>query len=333
MLPLLSTASRHPLPDWNACAAEAEAASLDAAGLGRFYTERGREWVHLLRDSFGKGYRGYESPNFWLVSSEPDATCQRLIEWAESIRAKVIKALALDHSGQLYGKCPMIVAHDLDAYYDYIAQYLSDGEHALTGGIYLNVGYGHFVFTFHDMNNAELVLAHELAHALVSHLPLPLWLNEGIAQLCEVAVTGRDTTPYEEVHEKFDSYWTGETIQQLWNGEGFNRQDEGQQQSYYLARLLTRNLTGDIQRFRSFVHEADASDAGTAALLKPYGIRLSDMVAQHLGDGDWAPRLPLWTPPESVPDHPAALPSRRSHSPSSHDARWRPNPVSVLLSS
>ena len=293
MLPLLPSSSRYPLPDWNACAVEAKAAALDAAGLDTFYTERGREWVQLLRESFGQDYRGYESANFWLVSSQPEATCRRLIQWAESIQVRVMQALALDHTGRLYGKCPMIVVHDLDVYYDYISSYLLDGDHALSGGIYLNGGYGHFVFTFLDLSSAEGVLAHELAHALVVHLPLPLWLNEGIAQLCEQTVVGRDTTPYDEVHEKFDTYWTSETIQDLWTGRGFNRQDEGQLQSYYLAKLLTRNLAGDLERFRALVHEADAADAGAAALLKHYGLRLPDMVAEHLGEGDWAPRLPL----------------------------------------
>lgn len=300
MLPLLPSSSRYPRPDWAACASEATAAKLDEAALTHFYTERGREWVRLLRDSFGQSYRGYEAPNFWLVSSQPDASCHRLMQWAESLRTKVIRALALDHSGRLYGKCPIIVAHDLETYYDYITQYYPDGEHALSGGVYLNDGYGHFVFTFHDMNNAELVLAHELAHALVAHLPLPAWLNEGIAQLCEVTVAGRDTTPYDEVHEKFDSYWDCETIQDLWNGHGFNRQDEGQLQSYYLARLLTRNLMGDMQRFRAFLHEADAADAGASALLRHYGMQLPEMVAQHLGEGDWAPRLPLSNPTQPL---------------------------------
>lgn len=300
MLPLLPTPSRFPLPDWKAIHADPAVATLDVAQLDAFWAERGRAWVHLLRDAFGAGYRGYESPYFWLISSQPEASCRRLIQWAEAVRAKVVRAWAIDPTGRLYGKCPILVLHTLELYYEYIATYYPDGEHALSGGMYLNEGYGHFVFTFLDWSQAEATLAHELAHALVAHLPLPAWLNEGIAQLTEDAVTGRDQTRYDEVRETIGTYWTPETIQDLWTGAGFNRQDEGQLQSYHLSKVLTRNLTGDMSRFRAFILEANAADAGESAVRKHFGVSLESLVTDYLGDGTWAPR------PTPSPESPSA---------------------------
>lgn len=287
MLPLQTTASRFPRPDWAAVNADAQGLAPD--GANAFWTGRGREWVHLLRSAFGSGYMGYESSNFWLVSSQPEATSRRLLVWLEQIRKRVVLMLGQDSARSLHGKCPVLITHDLETYYEYVAGYLPEDENAMSGGMFINDGYGHFVFTFLNMSQAESVLAHELTHALVAHLPLPAWLNEGAAQLCEQQITGRDTADYERIKETLGTYWSAATIQDLWSGRGFNRQDEGQMQSYHLAKVLTRRLTGDEERFRRFFGDANAADAGAAAVKKHYGLTLGELVADYLGDGDWEP--------------------------------------------
>jgi hypothetical protein len=42
-------------------------------------------------------------------------------------------------------------------------------------------GLQHFITTKADLRSIEPVIAHEMTHACVQHLPLPLWLNEGLA--------------------------------------------------------------------------------------------------------------------------------------------------------
>lgn len=291
MLPLRVIESRFPVPDWQAVQARFEEAS-GGVDENIFWTERGRDWVHLLRQAFGPDYIGYESANFWLVSSQPEAVSRRLLVWLEATRSRVTKALGVESVPDLFGKCPVLITHDLETYYDYVAAYLPDGDNALSGGMFINHGYGHFVFTFLEMTQAESVLAHELTHSLVMHLPLPAWLNEGVAQLCEEAVTGRDTADYERIRRTLVGYWTAETIQDLWSGRGFNRQDEGQLQSYHLSKVLTGRLAGNLVRFREFLQEANAADAGAAALEKHFGVTLESLVTDYLGDGDWEPRPP-----------------------------------------
>ncbi len=294
MLPLLPTDSRFPIPDWSAVQASAPAADAAPAELDAFWTEQGREWVHLLKRAFGEGYQGYESANFWLVSREPADTCRRLVVWAEQTAAKVKKLLRLDHAGRLFGKCPMVVVHDLDTYHEYFAAYLPDGEYAGSGGVYLNRGYGHFVFSFLDMGQAEAVLAHELTHACVAHLPIPAWLNEGVAQLCEIHVTGRDHARYEEIKETLGEHWTPESIQAFWSGAAFLENDDiGQMHSYHLAKVLTSRLARRPDLFHDFLHEAHHDDAGAAALRARYQLSPGDLVADYLGDGDWEPRPPF----------------------------------------
>lgn len=266
---------------------------LDAAGLNDFWTAQGREWVHLLKAALGPGYVGYESPNFWLISREPAATCGRLVRWAETIEAQIKKMLRLDSSEALFGKCPILVVHDLETYYEYFASYLPDGSYAGSGGVYLNRGYGHFVFCYLDMSQAEAVLAHELTHACVAHLRLPAWLNEGVAQLCEITLTKRDQTRYEEIKDSIGTHWNADTIQELWDGSGFLKNADSQLHCYHLAKVLTSRLWRQKRGFHDFLHEADAADAGEAALKKHWALSLADLVADYLGEGDWSPRLAL----------------------------------------
>lgn len=290
-LPLLPDPSRFPHPDWDAVHASVRPDQSDES-LNAFWTEQGGEWVHLIKRSLGEGYQGYESANFWLVSREPTDTCRRLISWAEITARKVTDMLKLDHSGKLFGKTPIVVVHDVDTYYEYYASYLPDGDYAGSGGVYINRGYGHFVFCYLDMRNAERVMAHELTHAYVTHLPIPAWLNEGIAQLCEINITRQDTTRYEEIRDSIEDQWNQETIQEFWSGASFSKNDITQMHSYHLAKVLTARLARDTSRFHDFLHEAHYKDAGEAALLKQWGITLADLVADYLGEGDWASRPP-----------------------------------------
>ena len=80
-----------------------------------------------------------------------------------------------------------------------------------------------------------------------------------------------------------------ETIQDFWTGRDFLRPDEGQMHSYHLALVLTRKLTPDLPRFRAFLRDVDANDAGTAALVKHYHTTPGQLIAEYLGDADWEP--------------------------------------------
>ena len=60
--------------------------------------------------------------------------------------------------------------------------------------------------------------------------------------------------------------------------------------AYHLAKVLTSRLVRRGARFHDFLHEAHRGDAGAAALRARYGVGLEDLVADYLGEGEWAPR-------------------------------------------
>ncbi len=140
------------------------------------------------------------------------------------------------------------------------------------------------------MNEAEATAAHELTHACLAHLPIPLWLNEGIAVTIESDMCG--TYPLQMTPERLDQhsrYWNAETIQDFWNGKSFSSSDDGQSLSYELARYCVRSLSHDYEDFRKFANNANYRDSGESAAGDVYGGSLGGLIEQFFGPGDWSP--------------------------------------------
>ena len=89
-----------------------------------------------------------------------------------------LPGIAADHG---HGKTVVMAFGDEESYYQYIANYGSESSQpeAFSGGMFIDAGYGHFVFAQGTFETMEPVVVHELTHCLVRHLPIPAWLNEG----------------------------------------------------------------------------------------------------------------------------------------------------------
>jgi hypothetical protein len=187
-----------------------------------------------------------------------------------------------------------------DDYYDYISNYYPDGgEYAMSSGVFLQSGYGHFALWSGDLQIAETVIAHELTHCLVSHLPLPAWLNEGIAVNTEQRIFPYLTHPSmqeylpQEMEAKNAGFWNERTIQEFWSGRSFLTAGEGNMLSYDLATKITALAAKDFETFRAFALRADGIDGGLAAQ-EELGYPLANLVEAVLGPGEWAPIPSLW---------------------------------------
>jgi hypothetical protein len=124
-------------------------------------------------------------------------------------------------------------------------------------------------------------LAHELTHALTSHLPLPAWVQEGIAQIVE---RSRQCVPID--HERaleHKRFWIDRGLQGFWSGDLFYR-PEGADFAYQLAEILTRNLIGDYKgRFVDFLESAHSDDGGERAAQQCFGLSLAKIAEGFLG--------------------------------------------------
>jgi hypothetical protein len=177
--------------------------------------------------------------------------------------------------------------------------YPESGEFAFSGGMYINRGAGHFVTVKDDLRGIEPTIAHEMTHSCLSHLPLPLWLNEGIAVNTEsrlVRPPHRLATP-QQMRDKHLRFWGEDEIQQFWSGKSFGRPDEGQALSYDLARIMVEQLSKDWKPFKRFVGAADYQDGGDAAARQFLGASLGAITAALLERDSapaWEPRPQRW---------------------------------------
>ncbi len=258
-----------------------------------------RAWLMHLRDTLGPYATLHETDDSFVLSTlEPGVVKATSDFIARSKRRidKVLGPLAAPHGGH---KSILIVFDDEADYYPYTAAYEPDeDESAFSGGMFIDAGCPHFVTCRADLSRIEPVIVHELTHAALSHLKLPLWLDEGIAVNTEHRLTGRqrsELTP-QQMHRLHQGFWSEAEIQQFWTGESFRRPDDGNKLSYDLARIIVEQLGKDWASFAAFVTSASRADAGAQAARSTLGVDLGAMVCALLRretDPSWEPRRAL----------------------------------------
>jgi hypothetical protein len=285
----------YPRPQWPAIGAIID--TLPVELVHEHWCEAARVWQRATALHLGRPYALRETPNF-LVLSPLEARATELIErFVERAWKQIVAQLDGLAADDGYGKRVVMLFATQDAYYEYSAFFYPDGEHPLSAGVFLNAEYAHIAIPFHDIPETEATIAHELTHCYVRSLPLPLWLNEGLAvtfenEICANRPLRMDADRLAEHH----AFWNEETIQEFWSGHSFRRSDEGIDLSYELARYCVRALAHDQDPFIEFAKNAHFDDGGEAAAVQVYGGSLGGLIEQFFGAGDWAPR------PSSITD-------------------------------
>jgi hypothetical protein len=294
ILGLMPRLDRYPRPMWEDIAARVtQAAPADENATWWRVAER---WMEQHCLAAGKDYWCTKSANFLLVSSLEKDPAATLLSFAERARRSIGKALnGLVSTGGL-GPHVILVFETDDEYYEYIAPFYAEGGHyAVSAGVHLNAGYGHFALPLREPDLLETVVAHELTHALVSHLPIPRWLNEGIAVNLESALCPRYARRLEPSWlERHQTWWDPETVQEYWSGQAFHRPDKYSELSYELAWVSVRSLAEDYERFRQFATDASFEDAGQSAAQTYLGHGLGRTFEAILGEGNWEPDPATW---------------------------------------
>jgi hypothetical protein len=193
------------------------------------------------------------------------------------------------------GKTPILIFAGNEAYYAHIADYYDEGEYGGSSGIHVRNSYGHVAMLQAYGIDLFQTTAHELTHASVSHLTLPHWIEEGLAQLFEHDLGNKPfALDYKEVGEQKE-FWRAEGLEQFWSGTGFSSPGDVQKYSYQLAEILLRLLLTDyqprwfgfdqapIRQLMNFLRNAHRDDAGEAAAQEHLGLSLDDIAAKSLG--------------------------------------------------
>lgn len=291
---LIPTFGGFPRPDWEAIGELIHVGPEDSWQLG--WEAWSRRWLDRMLGRLPNAYRINETENFLLLSAQDDRYVQLLSQFLERALRRVLSSLDGIASDEGYGKHIVLMFDEQELYYQYKSYFYPDeGEFILSSGTFLNAGYGHFAFPLMEMLEAEATSVHELTHACLKHLPIPLWLNEGFAVTMEDEICG--SAPLRMDNERFAEhaeFWNAETIQEFWSGESFNRTDQGSDLSYELARYCLRALAHEYEVFAGFANAASFQDAGESAAIDFYGGSLGGVIHQFFGDGDWSPKPGRW---------------------------------------
>jgi hypothetical protein len=260
-----------------------------------------RAWLAHLGAALGDGYRLQAEGGTLLLATLPAPLADATLAFVNKTLQRIVRTLDGVARAPAQGHAILVVFADVESYYRYVSHYYPEaGEFAASGGMYIDAGCGHFVTVSDDLHAIEPVIAHELTHACVGHLPIPAWLNEGLAVNTEQRLAPRPRAPQDprRMHARHLAFWGAEEIQQFWSGQSFYRNDDGNELSYDLARILVAQFAADWPRFRDFVLAAELQDAGGAAahahLQLDLGAAVGALLAREPGP-DWAPRPAAWT--------------------------------------
>lgn len=288
-----------PIPDWQPMH-EGEAAALAGEEAHAYWDSAALAWLEAMNQALGPHYRVTESADFLLLSNLLDRPAQVFLETCQRMLARITRNLAelADDGG--WGRYVVMVFDDPDDYYAYVGHYYPEGgEYAMSSGMFIQAGYGHFVMPLEQIDAMEPVIAHELTHCLLAHLPIPAWLNEGLAVNTEHTLFPQLAAPQaqmyfpHEVAAQHAAYWDADSIQAFWSGKSFLATDDGNRLSYDLAKKITALAARDERAFRAFVADAHLQDGGVDAE-HHLGFPVVHLVEAVLGEGPWQPRPETW---------------------------------------
>jgi len=270
--------------------------SSDLNFLSEFWSIAIKTWLIRMDEHLDDEHEIYQSEHFYILSSSSANYLNIFVQYLESIQARIFRSLKDIVQYNERGKFVVLVFENIELYYSYISHYYpEDGEFAMSSGVFLSRGYGHFVVPHNKLDHVEAVAAHELTHAMLAHLPIPVWLNEGLAVNMESSITGYSSYQLnKQKHNKHIDYWNVNSIQKFWSGESFQQAGEAGELSYHLAQLIVQSLAEEYQVFTRFVNQADFIDGGEAAAIKVFGGSLGAIIEQIYGEGDWSPKPDLW---------------------------------------
>lgn len=273
-----------PRVDWTAVAAWAESRETPEL-VEMAWVEAENAWLMHLRNALGDNYRVRRSGRAVLLSPLDKGMADATLHYMERTLNRVVRVLDGIAQAPAEGADIQIVLQTEEQYYRYISHFYPDeGEYAFSSGIFISQGCPHFVTVLNDRSSVEPVIAHEMTHACLAHLPLPLWLDEGLAVNTERRVAHVQPglfTPH-ELHAMHVSFWGAAEIQEFWSGQSFARTDDGNMLSYDLARILVEQFSFEWEKFAAFVRAANHTDGGAAAAQAHLGVSLGDCVAAIL---------------------------------------------------
>ena len=117
-----------PRPNWPVIIEWAQTFS-DTIDPHELWTEIAAYWLSQLADTLKNNYAIWESQEFLVLCSRDKVESHRLIRFCEKSRKKILELLGGIASDEGLGKLIVLLFHDPDTYYDFVADtYPEEGE-------------------------------------------------------------------------------------------------------------------------------------------------------------------------------------------------------------
>jgi hypothetical protein len=290
-----------PIADWTKVQAWVDA--LPETRRARAWTACERAWLLHFRDALGADFRLHESESAAVLASLQPQVAHVTLEFMSRTARRIGAVLDGIAKFAPWGKDILIAFDDDESYYRYVAYYYPErGEFASSGGMCIDTGCTHYVTVKTELRQIEATIVHEMTHGSVAYLPLPLWLNEGLAVNTEqrLAGVGQPRHTPEQMHDKHRRFWSVVGIQEFWSGQSFQSPGDANTLSYDLARIIVEQLARDWPTFSRFVLGAKREDAGAAAAHEHLGLDLGELVTTLLERDtpkSWSPDPDKWEKP------------------------------------
>lgn len=302
--------------NWSVIAEEIERRT-DASQRLEAWNEAILQWLFRLKEELGGTAAVFASRDCFGMSDVEPEDALAAYDFADRALQKIRLALG-DTALDLAGARPLLLIFaDADDYFTYLSRYYGEGSFALSAGVFIHAQHdlAHIALPFTTTLDTNTTIAHELTHFLVSHLPLPAWLNEGLAMGFDRSLTGLPPVLLDvELAERMRDFWSPDNIQGFWAGQTFHEPGDASDLSYALAAVLIQWLQQKGPLFREFVRQADWQDAGQHAALELLGENLGELLGGLLGPGEWRPQRAaiarrLRRPEETAAENQAAPPA------------------------
>ena len=241
-------------------------------------------WLQRLAAEAGPQFRQDESQHFRLLSPFSERKARGQLRVLEDLRLRLMRTLQ-PHSRVGFGPHVVLIFRDVDQYWRYCSHFHPEGESGISSGMCIYAGgYVHVAgYEMASIDTLHSMLAHEMVHVLMTPYDLPVWVEEGLAQLL-----GEPARPLPL--NEMRACWSRHGLRTFWNGQAFRTADETQSNAYELARALVGMMI-EHRHLAAFLRHARKRDAGAASLREHLGGELCDLAASLLGPGSWAPDL------------------------------------------
>jgi len=271
-----------------------------------------REWSNHAAVAFGSNGLVYRTERAIIVTDLAEKDAERTVRVVRSA-VDLIEHLCLpsDHQDRRWPRL-FFVVEDEERYYDFAAggieavealqesdatsheqasfEDAQPAEEIASAGMCFQDGYVHILAGYRRNDYFATTIAHEFTHAVNASRQLPLWLDEGLAEVMAARFMYGKRYQDNFVLDRLQwrdtvGVWKRNGFDSLWSGEAFRDLDLSYA-AYDLVPRLTINLLERCGEagFRALLESGPWEDQGDSAIQSVTGQSLSDFANAMIRD-------------------------------------------------